>query len=196
MKKSWLIILVIIIAVGVGWYFRGWYDHQTGGPLKIPVRDIVAPSSNGLLGHGDVIAFDNDIQSINWAIYENRQYGFSIQYPEDWRVDENLGDNSLVAIGQPGVLEGGVLKIYNFKTQAETMDKLESERKEFYADDQYPPKFTRATIGGYQVLIVNGLPGIIDGTSIMYVALGDGFLELVGDDNEIFDVIHFSLKKL
>ena len=72
MSKQSIIIVIIILALGVG----GWYVYSQNQAVNPPVGD------NGMVGNSDIDT--SDVAQEGWQTYRNEEYGFEIKYPPNW----------------------------------------------------------------------------------------------------------------
>lgn len=100
----WSIIVVMAIAMGIFWIGdakRGVLDMGNYlGDIKIP--EIESPDLspiNTLQGIIDNIG-EISVETENWKIYDNKKYGFSIKYPENWTYREYIYGASFFPISE------------------------------------------------------------------------------------------------
>lgn len=121
-----------------------------------------------------------ELQSLKWSTYVNEEYGFEFKYYGDWVANESGTDESLVSFGpEPDngrALHGLGVKIYlanakGFfgKDSVRTLEELKMAVERRYAKDN--PEIEVKNLGGFDVVIADGLPGIAGNESSAYVLL-------------------------
>lgn len=100
----WLGLGLLIVVVGGVYYFLA---NRTGQVVQPPVSASIIPavSTNNELSPTYIVTES----STGWKKYTNTTYSFSMDFPEDWKLNpENLGDTQVVAVESPPVTDNPV----------------------------------------------------------------------------------------
>lgn len=151
------------------------------------------------------------------TLYTNRGYGFSFEYPSQWRVEPEPDGIAILSVG-PSLgepKEGNLVKVYfnsweavSNGLQIQSLDLLQKNIESQYKQDaknflfdyrDLNLTFHFKEIGGFQAIQVFGnrsekydYPGLIDE---LYVLLDDGVLRVINNVGVLGQEIYFSLKK-
>lgn len=76
-----VVSLLVVIALGFGGFFtyRYWWT-QREGEVATPEAETVEPEGKA----GEKTASEDE--TADWQVYRNENYGFTISYPEDWKI--------------------------------------------------------------------------------------------------------------
>ena len=116
----------------------------------------------------------------NIAIYRNKLYGFEFDYPSNWIVDESSDYPTIAAFHPKGSIEGAGVKLYYVKSFANfgTVKSLQELLQTVKGTYNTQPNLTFTTTGGFDAVIVSGLPGYVDNEEEAYVLLDNGILRI------------------
>lgn len=88
----WIILIIVIILLGIGAYFLFTQDSITNtNNVNTPVNTNTDINENVNTGTNNNTTNTN-VNTSGWEIYENTEYGFRVQYPENWSLTESAVD--------------------------------------------------------------------------------------------------------
>ncbi|MDO8569629.1 MAG: hypothetical protein Q7R89_02540 [bacterium] len=179
--------LVGLIIVGTVWYFVFGKKSTTESPAFTPIVNPILPT-------GTTPSPLTQPPPQNWTIYKNKQFGFSLQYPTDWKKIEGYqsGDskNVIASIYPTGISEGGGLKVYydsevKASSVADLKEKVDARylteiRSMGYDEKSFLNRYKSAirNVGGFEVVTAEGIPDAVgyDGLLVAWhVLLNSGY---------------------
>jgi hypothetical protein len=142
----WVVLAIVVIAIGVGMYFLIFKKGNDGDLLKKnwSVQEILAPSTT--------------VDTNAWETYRNDELGFSAKHPKGWRINESNTPKEVLRhiITFYDSEENGFLRVHFYSNP----DKLLPEA---WARKKSPKTFEKnaegQTLGNFDIYTLGGLEG-------------------------------------
>jgi len=80
-KKTIIFVVAIILVVCLGWFFLGKIKKPNQVPAETAQIEYKNPKA------------ENAENYSQWKVYENKKYGYSLKYPDNWKIFSDEAEN-------------------------------------------------------------------------------------------------------
>ncbi|MBI3273653.1 MAG: hypothetical protein HYZ69_00760 [Candidatus Colwellbacteria bacterium] len=188
-KKLVFFILMIVgvFAIGVLFYtfttlvFLELKPEPNYNAIKVVNSNVGEPVI-------EEVVIDTNIDTTGWQTYRNEKYGYSLKYPEDWRMDKNSTVERarfVTVLGNKGIADFVINNEQNDIKYHSVKEFIKSTR---YSEDNfeidYPDRYRYLVYSINDFRLINGIkfigsPNFFEDSEILW---GAGF-DIIKDNN-------------
>lgn len=121
--KNLLLVIITAAIVGGGvYYYLNKKSDQDKQNLNNQIEDLRQQTTGSSISDENPEGPSIDQEAISWKTYKNGSYGFTLQYPATWTIEEGVvenGDKSVVALNNPATDRADDFAVYYYLSVTE-----------------------------------------------------------------------------